>query len=65
MKEKILFMGVSCPPDDLSVDDRINWFLERFGKTLGLEVALSAYSMIDEYSEVEITIKVRPYPKNA
>ena len=60
MSERKIYIAVPKPPD-IEIDDKITWFMERFGKMLGEEVALTAYGLIKEYSEIEITIKVTPY----
>lgn len=69
MVQKKHSFGFVCPklPEGLSEDELMEWFLERFGNSIGLETAYYAFQVtkdhqneIDHKSFINISIEKRP-----
>jgi hypothetical protein len=48
-----IIMAIPKFPDELQndFDARFQWYMERFGKSLGVELACHAFSLIDKHQE--------------
>lgn len=44
-------MKVPKLPDEMDFDDRLDWYMLRFGKSVGLEIACASFALIEQHQE--------------